>query len=165
MTGIFGTEIHPIPAWLFSYSLRPYMRFLYVRPEICPLGDLSTPKIRLSPDSASRRAPLPFANPSHYRADSGFSPYRTCAHRAHQKTQSLLFLASGAETLRFFHQQQNWQSHFQYAVVIPLLRQWGRMPRRCPGRSGPGRTTGRKPRISLQKRADSIPVSAVYRGS
>ena len=63
--------------------LRPYMRFLYVRPEICPLGDLSTPKIRLSSDSASRRTPLPLANPSHYRADSGLSPYRTCAHRAH----------------------------------------------------------------------------------
>ena len=63
--------------------LRPYMRFLYVRPEICPLGDLSTPKIRLSSDSASRRTPLPLANPSHYRADSGLSPYGTCAHRAH----------------------------------------------------------------------------------
>jgi hypothetical protein len=26
---------------------------------------------------------LPLANPSHCRADSGLSPYRTCAHRAH----------------------------------------------------------------------------------
>ena len=68
--------------------LRPYMRFLYVRPEICPLGDLSTPKIRLSSDSASRRTPLPLANPSHYRADSGLSPYRTCAHRAHSEQQT-----------------------------------------------------------------------------
>ena len=64
--------------------LRPYMRFLYVRPEFCPLGDLSTPKIRLSSDSASRRTPLPLANPSRCRADSGLSPYRTCAHRAHK---------------------------------------------------------------------------------
>ena len=64
---------------------QPYMRFLFVRPEICPLGGLSTPKIRLSSDSASRRTPLPLANPSRYRADSGLSPYRTCAHRAHQK--------------------------------------------------------------------------------
>ena len=63
--------------------LRPYMRFLFVRPEVCPLGDLLTPKIRLSSDSASRRTPLPLANPSHCRADSGLSPYRTCAHRAH----------------------------------------------------------------------------------
>ena len=63
--------------------LRPYMRFLYVRPEICPLGDLSTPKIRLSSDSSSRRTPLPLARPSRYRAASGLSPYRTCAHRAH----------------------------------------------------------------------------------
>ena len=62
---------------------RPYMRFLFVRPEICPLGDLSTPKIRLSSDSASRRTPLPLARPSRYRAASGLSPYRTCAHRAH----------------------------------------------------------------------------------
>jgi hypothetical protein len=28
---------------------------------------------------------LPLANPSHCRADSGLSPYRTCAHRAHAK--------------------------------------------------------------------------------
>ena len=62
---------------------RPYMRFLFVRPEFCPLGDLSTPKIRLSSDSASRRTPLPLAIPSHCRAVSGLSPYRTCAHRAH----------------------------------------------------------------------------------
>ena len=66
--------------------LQPYMRFLFVRPEICPLEDLSTSKIRLSSDSASRRTPLPLANPSRYRADSGLSPYRTCAHRAHIKS-------------------------------------------------------------------------------
>ena len=63
--------------------VRPYMRFLFVRPEFCPLRDLSTPKIRLSSDSASRRTPLPLASPSRYRADSGLSPQRTCAHRAH----------------------------------------------------------------------------------
>ena len=63
--------------------LWPYMRFLFVRSEICPLGDLSTPKIRLSSDSVSRRTPLPLASPSRCRADSGLSPYRTCAHRAH----------------------------------------------------------------------------------
>jgi hypothetical protein len=28
---------------------------------------------------------LPLANPSHCRADSGLSPYRTCAHRAHTR--------------------------------------------------------------------------------
>ena len=71
----FVMQTHP--------RLRPYMRFLFVRPEICPLGDLLTPKIQLSSDSASRRTPLPLANPSHCRADSGLSPYRTCAHRAH----------------------------------------------------------------------------------
>ena len=71
----FVMQTHP--------RLRPYMRFLFVRPEICPLGNLSTPKIRLSSDSVSRRTPLPLANPSHCRADSGLSPYRACAHRAH----------------------------------------------------------------------------------
>ena len=72
--------------WQTYPRFRPYMRFLFVRPEICPLGDLSTPKIRLSSDSASRRTPLPLAKPSRYRADSGLSPYRMCAHRAHQKS-------------------------------------------------------------------------------
>ena len=61
------------------------MRFLYVRSEFCPSRDLSTPEIRLSSDSASRWTPLPLASPSHCRVDSGLSPYRTCAHRAHQK--------------------------------------------------------------------------------
>ncbi len=63
--------------------LRPCMRFLFVRSEFCPSGDLLTPKIRLSSDSASRRTPLPLANPSHYRADSGLPPYRTHAHQVH----------------------------------------------------------------------------------
>ena len=71
--------------------LQPYMRFLFVRPEICPLEDLSTSKIRLSSDSASRRTPLPLANPSRYRADSGLSPYRTCAHRAHINNERPVF--------------------------------------------------------------------------
>ena len=65
------------------------MRFLFVRPEFCPSGDLSTPKIRLSSDSASRRTPLPLAKSSRYRATSGLSPYRTCAHRAHSNMESM----------------------------------------------------------------------------
>ena len=59
-------------------------RFLFVGPGFCPWRDLSTLQIRLSSDSASRRTPLPLANASHCRARSGLSPYRTCAHRAHQ---------------------------------------------------------------------------------
>ena len=70
--------------------LRPCMRFLFVRPEFCPSGDLSTPKIRLSSDSASRRTPLPLTKSSRYRATSGLSPYRTCAHRAHSKRRGLV---------------------------------------------------------------------------
>ena len=76
----FVMQTHP--------PLRPYMRFLFVRPEFCPSGDLSTPEIRLSSDSTSRWTPLPLANPSRYRADSGLSPYRTCAHRAHMQKHS-----------------------------------------------------------------------------
>ena len=71
--------------WEPCPRLEPYMRFLFVRPEVCPLEDLLTSKIRLSSDSTSRWTPLPLANPSRCRADSGLSPYRTCAHRAHQK--------------------------------------------------------------------------------
>ena len=78
---------------------RPYMRFLFVRPEFCPLGDLSTPNIRLSSDSTSRWTPLPLAKSSRYRATSGLSPYRTCAHRAHirdTRPQGRVFFASNA---------------------------------------------------------------------
>src|SRR5699024_8560977 len=70
--------------WEPCPRLEPYMRFLFVRPEVCPLEDLLTSKIRLSSDSTSRWTPLPLANPSRCRADSGLSPVRTCAHRAHQ---------------------------------------------------------------------------------
>ena len=83
----FDVQTHPY--------VRPYMRFLFVRPEFCPLGDLSTPKIRLSSDSASRRTPLPLAKSSRYRATSGLSPYRTCAHRAHNEQ-------AGVDDLRLF---------------------------------------------------------------
>ena len=81
------------------------MRFLFVRPEFCPSGDLSTPKIRLSSDSASRRTPLPLTKSSRYRATSGLSPYRTCAHHvrspgAQQKAatrQSLRLVSFGSK--------------------------------------------------------------------
>ena len=68
--------------------LQPSIPFLFVRPEFCPLRDLWTPKIRLSSDSASRRATLPLAKSSRYRAASGLSPQGTCAHRAHIKKPS-----------------------------------------------------------------------------
>ena len=74
--------------------LRPYMRFLFVRPEIYPLGDLLTPNIQLSSDSASRQTPLPLAKSSRYRAISGLSPYSTCAHRAHQQTGATAIAAT-----------------------------------------------------------------------
>ena len=76
-----------IGLWLYLESyprLLPYIWFLFVRPEVCPVEDHLTPTIRLSSDSTSRCTPLPLTNPSHCRADSGLSPYRTCAHRAHK---------------------------------------------------------------------------------
>ena len=64
--------------------LQPYMRFLFVRPEVCPVEDLLTSTIRLSSDSASRRTPLLLTNLSRCRAGTGLSPARMCAHRAHR---------------------------------------------------------------------------------
>src|SRR5699024_1855378 len=40
--------------WEPCPRLEPYMRFLFVRPEVCPLEDLLTSRIRLSSDSTSR---------------------------------------------------------------------------------------------------------------
>ena len=94
------------------------MRFLFVRPEFCPLGDLSTPKIRLSSDSTSRWTPLPLASPSRYRADSGLSPYRTCAHRAHinvEEDRSVLlhFLAALHNSARAFGERFFVETRFE----------------------------------------------------
>lgn len=58
-----------------------YRRFLSVRPRVC---------LQLPSDSASRWTPLPLAKSSRYRATSGLSPYRTCAHRAHSKRRRLV---------------------------------------------------------------------------
>ena len=78
----------PCSYWaLFCCGNLPSLAALYAIPvrqaRGLPIRGLSTSKIRLSSDSASRRTPLPLANPSRCRADSGLSPYRTCAHRAH----------------------------------------------------------------------------------
>ena len=87
--------------WQTYPRSRPYMRFLFVRPEFCPLRDLSTLKIRLSSDSTSRWTPLPLAKPSHYRATLGLSPYRMCAHRAHQKWESCKLFCNSPNIFRF----------------------------------------------------------------
>ncbi len=62
----------------------PYMRFLFVRPGVCPQRDLSTLCIRLPSDSASRRTPLPLANSSYCQVCSGLSPPSRCPCRAHK---------------------------------------------------------------------------------
>ena len=106
--------------------LRPCMRFLFVRPEFCPSGDLSTPKIRLSSDSASRRTPLPLTKSSRYRATSGLSPYRTCAHHvrspgAQQKAatrQSLRLVSFGSK--RPCLPRLSGTSHYSGRALFPV---------------------------------------------
>ena len=97
------------------------MRFLFVRPEFCPSGDLSTPKIRLSSDSASRRTPLPLAKSSRYRATSGLSPYRTCAHRAHSSQTRPVSLGSRLKGLRLAaaHEGRTLRTFASRAVFSP----------------------------------------------
>ena len=106
------------------------MRFLFVRPEFCPLGDLSTPKIRLSSDSTSRWTPLPLASPSRYRADSGLSPYRTCAHRAHinvEEDRSVLlhFLAALHNSARGFGEKYPTKAEDAIVRCCLSLFSWG----------------------------------------
>ena len=61
----------------------PYMRFLFVRPGLCPPGLFPSPDIRLPSDSASRRTPLPSANAPYCPARSGLPPPSCCPCRAH----------------------------------------------------------------------------------
>ena len=88
---------------LQSYPRRkPYMRFLYVRPEVCP-------RVSMFPESGflqippHDRHPCLRLYPSHHRADSGLSPVRNVRRRAHKRAgilpnipfrKTLLFLFS-----------------------------------------------------------------------
>jgi len=58
------------------------MRFLFVRPKICPRVSMfpETGFLQIPPHDGH---PCLRLYPSHYRADSGLSPVRTCARRAH----------------------------------------------------------------------------------
>ena len=69
---------------LQSYPrMRPYMRFLYVRPEVCP-------RVSIFPESSFLQIPPHGGHPclrlcpSHYRADSGLAPVRNVRRRAHK---------------------------------------------------------------------------------
>ena len=66
------------------HSCMPYMRFLFVRPGLCPPGLYPSPDIRLPSDSASRRTPLPSANAPYCQARSGLSPPSCCPCGAHK---------------------------------------------------------------------------------
>ena len=77
---------------LQSYPRRkPYMRFLYVRPEVCP-------RVSMFPESGFLQIPPHDGHPclrlypSHHRADSGLSPVRNVRRRAHQKSANGLTL-------------------------------------------------------------------------
>ena len=62
--------------------MRPYMRFLYVRPEVCP-------RVSKFPESSFLQIPPHGGHPcfrlcpSHYRADSGLTPVRNVRRLAH----------------------------------------------------------------------------------
>ena len=73
--------------WLVMQSYpqtQPYMRFLYVRPEVCP-------RVSRFPESGFLQTPPHDGHPclqlcpSHYRADSGLAPVRNVRRRAHTK--------------------------------------------------------------------------------
>ena len=62
------------------------MRFLYVRPEVCPRGILFPESGFLQIPSRDGHLCLRLC-PSHYRADSGLPPVRNVRRRAHQKSR------------------------------------------------------------------------------
>jgi hypothetical protein len=72
---------------LLSPCLWPYMRFLFVRPELCPWWHYYSLYIQYSSDSAIGWTISPLANPSHCRADSGLLSYRMCARRVHMQSK------------------------------------------------------------------------------
>jgi len=125
---------------------RPYMRFLFVRPEFCPLGDLSTPNIRLSSDSTSRWTPLSLAKPSHYRATSGLSPYRTSAHRAHPIERRAV-----AQQPFFFI-----RLHFYYGISAFSIRYFWQITCNSGKDSKNSPCVSRYPGISYYRHASSL---------
>ena len=86
-------------------QMQPYMRFLYVRPEVCP-------RVSRFPESGFLQIPSHDEHPclrlcpSHYRADSGLAPARNVRRRAHvnetrcRETGSGFFCVAGERCLR-----------------------------------------------------------------
>ena len=70
--------------------MRPYMRFLFVRPELCP-------RVSRFPESSflqilpHGRHPCLRLCPSRYRADSGLTPVRNVRRQAHLQKQCRIF--------------------------------------------------------------------------
>ena len=65
----------------------PYMRFLYVRPEVYPRVS-RFPESGFLQISPHGEHPCLRLYPSHYRADSGLSPVRNVRRRAHNKAKA-----------------------------------------------------------------------------
>ena len=90
------------------------MRFLFVRPGLCPPGLYPSPDIRLPSDSASRRTPLPSANAPYCQARSGLSPPSCCPCRAHRKMNPPasavggIYLALFTFQFPIFHRPDGW---------------------------------------------------------
>ena len=68
--------------------MRPYMRFLFVRPELCP-------RVSRFPESSflqilpRDRHPCLRLCPSRYRADSGLAPVRNVRRQAHNRKRAI----------------------------------------------------------------------------
>ena len=73
--------------------MRPYMRFLFVRPELCP-------RVSRFPESSflqilpRGRHPCLRLCPSHYRADSGLTPVRNVRRQAHHTKRAAIWQLS-----------------------------------------------------------------------
>ena len=97
--------------------MRPYMRFLFVRPELCP-------RVSRLPESSflqilpRGRHPCLQLCPSHYRADSGLTPVRNVRRQAHNESPV-----------------HNWPWDFTYRLMLPLpcanARSCCLLPRYC----------------------------------
>ena len=74
-------EMRPYP------HAEPFIRFLFVRSEVCPL-EPPAPQSGFLQIPAHAGHPCLRLYPSRYRADSGLSPVRNVRRRAHQKRQA-----------------------------------------------------------------------------
>lgn len=70
----------------------PYLRFLFARPEYCPLRNPSTDNFLISLVFTSRWTSLPLAKSSRYRIPLALSLYKSCDHRARIKNRGQTYV-------------------------------------------------------------------------